>query len=295
MKALLGIRHMGVADLQHLLDRGRDHAARLTSPDPPEKTLSDIVVGTLFFEPSTRTRISFEVAARRLGASVAIFDPEQSSMKKGENLHDTVMTVSAVGLDVLVVRHGEAGVPERVQRWTGRPVVNAGDGTSEHPTQALADCLTLLARFGGVSGLTVAVVGDVVHSRVAGSLLEALGLLGARVVLTGPEVLLPKRGHDVAPDLDHVVGEVDVVYLLRVQRERGAEVSHDYEERFQLDERRAARMRPDAIVMHPGPINRGVEIGDTVADGPRSAILDQVANGVPARMAALEAVAGVEW
>lgn len=293
MKAILGIESLGTDGLRRLLDRAGWYAGALAAGERLHPTLAGTVVGTLFFEPSTRTRISFEVAARRLGADVASFDPDQSSMSKGETLQDTVLTVSAIGMDVLVVRHGEAGVPERIHRWTGRPVINAGDGTGEHPTQALADCLTLTRRFGAIAGLRVAIVGDVIHSRVAGSLLLALPALGAEVVLVGPGTLLPESRFRSTDDLDSVLDEVDVVYLLRIQRERGAEGGSGYEEMFRLDEPRAARMRPEAVVMHPGPINRGVEIGSGVADGARSLILTQVANGVPARMAALEQVLGV--
>lgn len=295
MKALLDIESLGRGGLRRLIDRGRAHSATISAGEVPEPTLGGSVVGMLFFEPSTRTRLSFELAARRLGADVSVFDPEQSSMSKGESLQDTVLTASAIGMDLLVVRHGRIGIPERVHRWTGRPVVNAGDGTGEHPTQALADCITLEERFGSITGLRIAVVGDIVHSRVAGSLLRALAALGADVLLVGPADLLPGEGAPSTDDLDEVVGEVDVVYLLRIQRERGASAGEDYHARFALDQARAARMRPEAVVLHPGPINRGVEIGDEVADGPRSMILRQVANGVPARMAALEAVGGVEW
>ncbi len=295
MKALLGIDSLGLDGLRRLIDRAGWHAGALTTGERVASTLAGSVVGTLFFEPSTRTRISFEVAARRLGAHVAVFDPEQSSMSKGETLQDTVLTVAAIGMDTLVVRHGEVGTPERVHQWTGLPVINAGDGTGEHPTQALADCLSLTRRFGAVDGLRVAVVGDIVHSRVAGSLLRALPALGAEVTLVGPSEFVPETAHPSTDDLDAVVGEVDVVYLLRIQRERGAGAGADYQERFRLDDDRAARMRSDAVVMHPGPINRGVEISSGVADGARSLILEQVANGVPARMAALEDVAGVGW
>lgn len=295
MKALLGIESLGIDGLRRLIDRAGWHAGALATGERVHPSLAGSVVGTLFFEPSTRTRISFEVAARRLGAHVAVFDPDQSSMSKGETLQDTVLTVAAIGMDVMVVRHGEVGTPEKVHRWTGRAVINAGDGTGEHPTQALADCLTLTRRFGSVNGLRIAIVGDVVHSRVAGSLMRALPALGAEVTLVGPAELVPGTGLHSTDDLDSVLGEVDVVYLLRIQRERGAEAGTDYQLRFRLDDERASRMREDAVVMHPGPINRGVEIGSGVADGARSLILEQVANGVPARMAALEDVAGVGW
>lgn len=295
MKALLGIRGMGAAELERLVHRARHHATLLPGGRTAEKSLVNITVGMLFFEPSTRTRLSFELASRRLAGEVVIFDPDQSSMSKGETVQDTVLTVAAIGLDVLVVRHREVGMPERIHGWTGRPVINAGDGISEHPTQAIADCVTLLERFGTLAGLRVGVVGDVLHSRVAGSLLHALPLFGAEIVLVGPEGLLPETEHPTTTDLDEVIETLDVLYLLRLQRERGAVADAGYERGYQLDEGRATRMKPDAVVMHPGPINRGVEIAASVADGPRSLILRQVTNGVPARMAALEAVAGVAW
>jgi aspartate carbamoyltransferase catalytic subunit len=295
MKALLGIRDLGGAELERLVNRASYHATRFPGGRAVEPSLVDVTVGMLFFEPSTRTRLSFELASRRLSAEVMVFDPEQSSMNKGETVQDTVLTVAAIGMDVLVVRHGEVGMPERVHGWTGRPVINAGDGISEHPTQAIADCLTLLERFGALAGLRIGVVGDILHSRVAGSLLHALPILGAEVVLVGPEELLPETDHPSTSDLDEVIDSVDVVYLLRLQKERGTVADAGYERSYQLDEARAARMKPSAVVMHPGPINRGVEIAGPIADGPRSLILRQVTNGVPARMAALEAVAGVAW
>jgi aspartate carbamoyltransferase catalytic subunit len=285
VKSLLGIEGLGVDELTALIDSTLRYATVSSSATE----LDGSTMGSLFFEASTRTRLSFELAAQRLGARVMTFVPEHSSMAKGETLRDTVLTVSAIGADILVVRHGTEGVPAEVHEWTGRPVINAGDGSHEHPTQAIADCATLVERFGSVDGLEVAVVGDILHSRVAGSLLHALPALGARVTLVGPPSLLPGPGEN---DLDSLVGDVDVVYLLRVQRERGAGVEPDYTDRYQLNEERASRMRPQAVVMHPGPINRGVEITDQVADGQRALILRQVSNGTPARMAALAAVAG---
>lgn len=286
MKSLLGIGDLSADRLQDLVGRGVV-LSRQTRYEGD--VLRGHTVGTLFFENSTRTRLSFELAAQKLGGHVLTFVPEHSSMSKGETLQDTVSTVASIGADILVVRHREVGVPGEVHEWTGRPVVNAGDGTNEHPTQAIADCVTLVERFGSVDGLSVAIVGDIVHSRVAGSLIHALPMMGATVTLVGPPDLLPTSGEG---DLDAVLEEMDVVYLLRVQRERGAGVDPDYTARYQLTNTRAARMRSEAVVMHPGPMNRGVEIDDEVADGRRSLILDQVRHGVPARMAVLEAIAG---
>jgi len=285
MKSLLGIKGLGSDQLSDLIGLGVQIAQQGRSTDD---SMRGLTVGTLFFENSTRTRLSFELAAQKLGAQTMTFVPEHSSMSKGETLRDTVLTVAAIGADILIVRHREEGVPGQVEEWTGRPVVNGGDGTNEHPTQAIADCVTLVNRFGSIEGLNIAIVGDVVHSRVAGSLIQALPMMGAEVTLVGPGEFLPQPGET---DLDAVVGKADVVYLLRVQRERGADVDPDYTERYQLTEARAARMHPEAVVMHPGPMNRGLEIADQVADGPRSLILDQVANGVPARMAVLSRIA----
>jgi aspartate carbamoyltransferase catalytic subunit len=287
VKSFLGVRDLSAEELGSLLDR----AAGLVDGLAPQ--LGGLTVGALFFERSTRTRLSFEMAAGRLGAATLTLLPEHSSMGKGETLHDTVMTVSAVGADILVVRHQQSGVPESVHMWTGKPVVNAGDGTNEHPTQALADLLTMSRRFGSIEGLQVAIVGDIAHSRVAGSLIPALTKLGAEVTLVGPPRWVPEveEAVSVTDDLDEVVASVDVAYLLRVQSERGASIDPDYVERFQMGSPRAARMRPGAVVMHPGPMNRGVEIDDEVADGPRSLVTLQVANGVPARMAVLAELA----
>ena len=290
MKSFLGVRGVSAEDLVALVDRAVEHAS---TGNPVERPLTGVVIASLFFEPSTRTRLSFEMAGRRLGAHTLTFIPEHSSMEKGESLQDSVMTVAALSPEMMVIRHRTDGFPELAHRWTGLPVVNAGDGVNEHPTQAIADLVTLRQHFDRVRGLRVAVVGDSAHSRVAGSLLAALGTLGATAVMVGPQRLLPgSLPQDVttSDDLDDVVGEVDVVYLLRVQEERGVVVGNDYVDRFQLTSERAARMRPEAVVMHPGPTNRGVEIADEVADGPRSVILRQVSNGVPARMAVLEAI-----
>jgi aspartate carbamoyltransferase catalytic subunit len=287
VKRFLGLKDLTREELTSLLDGAAGFV------DWSGSLLDGVTVGALFFERSTRTRLSFEMAANRLGARTLTFFPEQSSMGKGETLQDTVMTVAAIGVQILVVRHQENGVPEWVHVLTGKPVINAGDGSNEHPTQGLADILTIRQRFGAVEGISVAVVGDIVHSRVAGSLLPALSTLGASVTLVGPADMVPEGREDVVAatdDLDMVVGEVDVVYLLRVQSERGANIGADYSARYQMSPARAAGMRSGAVVMHPGPMNRGVEIADEVADGPRSLVQQQVANGVPVRMAVLAAV-----
>ena len=282
------MRGLGRAELESILEVARNYA----SGTGFERVMDARTVALLFFERSTRTRLSFQLAAERLGAHVLNLDPSRSSTGKGESLRDTVMTVAAIGADVLVVRHEEAGIPDLVAEWTGLSVVNAGDGMREHPTQALVDLLTLQSHFGELSGLRVGIIGDISHSRVAGSLTQAMPAMGIDLILIGPESFLPQQITDLdrATDLDGVIGELDVVYLLRVQTERGAEVDSSYRQRYGLDSRRAAAMRENAVIMHPGPINRGVEISDEVADGPRSLILDQVANGVPVRMAVLAAL-----
>lgn len=288
MKKLTSIRGLGRDDLETLVREA------IEGPDRSEK-LSDAAIGLMFFENSTRTRLSFELAARRLGADVLTFDSDSSSTAKGETLRDTVSTVSAIGCDIFVVRHEEEGVPDLVHEWTGKPVINAGDGAREHPTQALVDAVTLTSHFGAVDGLQVAIVGDIAHSRVAGSLVHALPALGADLRLIGPEEFLPDslpNGIEASSDLDASLPDLDVVYLLRVQRERGARMASSYESRFQLTTARSASMKDGAVIMHPGPINRGVELVGEVADGPRSLILDQVSWGVPVRMAVLRALWG---
>jgi aspartate carbamoyltransferase catalytic subunit len=291
MKSFLQIEGMGQDEILGLLSAARGFR---DNPGAHRQELRGRAVAMLFFEPSTRTRLSFELAAHRLGADVLIFDPDTGSTLKGETLRDTVMTVAAMGVDTLVVRHREPGTAESIAEWTGQSVVNAGDGTHEHPSQALLDAFTIQSHFGEMKGLRVGVVGDVGHSRVAGSLISALPTLGMDLTLIGPESLLPAedRGVAVSTDLDGLLETLDVVYLLRVQKERGALVADDYSARFGMTFERASRMKPESVIMHPGPMNRGVEVTSDVADGPRSLILRQVTNSVPARMAILSALEG---
>jgi aspartate carbamoyltransferase catalytic subunit len=291
VKGFTSIKALGPSQIGELIDKASlmrdavDDGVRLD-------TLAGTTVALAFFEPSTRTRLSFDLAAQRLGAHVLTFDPDTSSTSKGESLRDTVLTLSAIGADVLVVRHSEDGVPDAVAGWTGLPVVNAGDGINEHPTQALLDAVTIHRHFGGLDGLRIAVVGDLAHSRVAGSLVHVLSVLGADLVLVGPEEWLPDADlPTTTSDLDAVLPGVDVAYLLRVQTERGGEAPPDYVERFQLDIRRASLLQGSAVIMHPGPMNRGVEIADEVASSPRSLVTEQVRNGVPTRMVVLSEIA----
>ncbi len=263
-------------------------------------TLRGRTVVNLFFEDSTRTRTSFELAAKRLSADVINFSAKGSSVSKGETLKDTALTLEAMGADAVVIRHSWSGAPVNLARWVQGSVINAGDGTHEHPTQALLDAFTMRQRHGRIEGLRVAVVGDVLHSRVARSNVLLLSTLGAEVTLVAPPTLLPVGVEawpaEVSYDLDSVLPKSDVVMMLRVQRERmGAAFfpsSREYSRRYGLDVRRVATLPDDAIVMHPGPMNRGMEIAPEVADGVRSTIVAQVANGVSVRMAVLYLLLG---
>ena len=273
-------------------------ASRTTVKKLP--TLRGRTVVNLFFEDSTRTRTSFELAAKRLSADVINFSAKGSSVSKGETLKDTALTLEAMGSDAIVVRHSWSGAPVNLARWVRGSVVNAGDGTHEHPTQALLDAYTMRQRHGRIEGLKVTIVGDILHSRVARSNVLLLHTLGADVTLVAPPTLLPvgvgSWPAEVSYDLDAVLPKSDVVMMLRVQRERmGAAYFpsvREYSRRYGLDVRRAATLGDDAVVMHPGPMVRGMEIAPEVADGIRSTIVEQVANGVSVRMAVLYLLLG---
>jgi aspartate carbamoyltransferase catalytic subunit len=289
------IEEAGTDRIHRLLDLTEHMAAVGRRPNPKVPALRGKTVCNLFFEDSTRTRMSFDLAAKRLSADTMTLAVSSSSVNKGESLRDTVETLDAMGVDAFVVRHRTSGVPWQVAGWTPAAVINAGDGWHAHPTQALLDAYTIRQRRGianDFSGLKVAVVGDIRHSRVARSTTDILQLLGAEVVHVAPRTLLPPTS-DVATtsNFDDVVGEVDVVYMLRMQRERmGAGLVPDggeYSRRFALDERRAFALRSDALLMHPGPMNRGVEMMVDPTELPQSTILDQVTNGIAARMAVL--------
>ena len=263
-------------------------------------TLRGRTVVNLFFEDSTRTKTSFELAAKRLSADVINFSAKGSSVSKGETLKDTALTLEAMGSDAVVCRHSWSGAPANLSRWIRGSVVNAGDGTHEHPTQALLDAFTMRRRLGRIEGLRVTIVGDVMHSRVARSNVLLLKTLGAEVTLVAPPTLLPVGVESwpaqVSYDLDAVLPTSDVVMMLRVQRERmGAAYfpsTREYSRRYGLDVRRADALSDRAIVMHPGPMVRGMEIAPEVADGLRSTIVEQVANGVSVRMAVLYLLLG---
>ncbi|MFI0416947.1 aspartate carbamoyltransferase catalytic subunit [Spongiactinospora sp. 9N601] len=265
-------------------------------------TLRGRTVVNLFYEDSTRTRISFEAAAKRLSADVINFSAKGSSVSKGESLKDTALTLQAMGADAVVIRHGASGAPHRLATWVDGSVVNAGDGTHEHPTQALLDAFTMRSRLGALDGRRITIVGDVLHSRVARSNVLLLHTLGAEVTLVAPPTLLPVTVQswpcEVSYDLDAVLPKADAVMMLRVQKERMNDAyfpsAREYSRRYGLDRDRLARMSEDAIVMHPGPMNRGMEIAADVADSPRSTIVEQVANGVTIRMAVLYLLLGGE-
>jgi aspartate carbamoyltransferase catalytic subunit len=301
------IRHLlSAADLSAelatvVLDTARQMDAAIADREVKKlPTLRGRTVVNLFYEDSTRTRTSFELAAKRLSADVINFSAKGSSVSKGESLKDTALTLQAMGADAVVIRHPASGAPHRLSAWVDGSVLNAGDGTHEHPTQALLDAYTMRSRLGHLDGLRVAIVGDVLHSRVARSNVLLLATLGAQVTLVAPPTLLPV-GVTAWPaatsyDLDAVLPGSDVVMMLRVQRERMEDSffpsAREYSRRYGLDATRMAKLPEHAIVMHPGPMNRGMEITPDVADSKRSTIVEQVANGVSVRMAVLYLLLG---
>ncbi len=296
MRHLLGIAELDRAGIEEILDSAESFLEVTQREIAKVPALRGRTVASVFYEDSTRTRLSFEGAAKRLSADTLTFSLKASSVSKGESLRDTAKTIEGMGADAMVVRHPSAGAPHRVATWVDAAVVNAGDGWHEHPTQALVDAFTLRRRLGpDLDGVHVGIVGDVNHSRVARSNTLALAALGARVTLVGPATLMPPslEGWPVesSPDLDAVLGDLDVVYLLRLQRERQGEALfpslREYTSRWGLTAERAARLSADAVVMHPGPMNRGIEIAHGVADGPASLVGEQVANGIAVRMAVL--------
>jgi aspartate carbamoyltransferase catalytic subunit len=302
MKHLLSVDDLdGRAGIESMLDLTDAFVDVLGRDIPKVPALRGKTVVSLFYEDSTRTRLSFETAAKRLSADTMTFSVSTSSVKKGESLLDTVRTIEAMGIDGIVVRHAAAGAPHRVASWSEASVVNAGDGQHEHPTQALLDAFTLRRHRGpSLDGCRVAIVGDIKHSRVARSNVKLFDALGCEVTFVGPPTLMPERLDGwpaaVSYDLDDVLGDVDVVYMLRIQRERIGQALfpsiREYAARYGLTSARAARLKPDTFVMHPGPMNRGVEIAADVADSTRSLITEQVANGVAVRMAVLWSLLG---
>ena len=300
MKHLLAVADLGADGIEEIL-RVTDSFVEVSSRAIPRvPALRGKTVVSLFYENSTRTRLSFETAARRLSADTMNFSAPTSSTAKGESLKDTVETIEAMGIDAVVVRHASAGVPHQIASWIDAAVVNAGDGWHEHPTQALLDCYTIRQRRGSLEGLRIAVVGDVKHSRVARSDVAAFALLGAEVTVVAPPTLLPPSlvgwPVQVSHDIDAVLPKADVVYVLRLQHERMTEALlpslREYTASYGLTRRRAALLPDDALVMHPGPMNRGVEIAAEVTGLPGSVITSQVSNGVAVRMAVLYLLLG---
>ena len=310
---LISAADLSRQDALRVLDTADELARVSDRPIKKLPTLRGRTVVNLFFEDSTRTRISFEAAAKRLSADVINFSAKGSSVAKGESLKDTALTLEAMGADAVVVRHSASGAPHRLAGWVRGSVINAGDGAHEHPTQALLDAFTIRRRFGrhsdakpgnqggeALDGLRVTIVGDVLHSRVARSNIWLLHTLGAEVALVAPPTLLPVAIGDwpcsVSYDLDAAVPKSDVVMMLRIQQERMNAAYfpsvREYSRRYGLDTARLRQLPDEAIVMHPGPMNRGVEIAAEVADSPRSTIVEQVANGVSVRMAVLYLLLG---
>jgi len=298
-RSLLDVEDLGGDGIIRILDLA-DHMAEVNRrPNPKVPALRGKTVCSVFFEDSTRTRLSFETAAKRLSADTMTFAVSQSSLNKGESLRDTIETIAAMGVDAFVVRHGSSGAPHLIDAWTQASVINAGDGWHAHPTQALLDAYTVrsaLGRTGGLDGLRMAIVGDVKHSRVARSTVAAMRMLGVHVTVVAPRTLLPPDAGDAFADavtdrLDDVLADLDVLYLLRMQQERMNEALvpslREYTTRFGLTTQRAAALSPQTLIMHPGPMNRGVEIAVDPAELPGAVITQQVTNGIAVRMAVL--------
>tara|TARA_B100000123_G_C25720718_1_gene424391 strand:- start:567 stop:1514 length:948 start_codon:yes stop_codon:yes gene_type:complete len=282
----------GIEEILTLSDHFHEVSTRRI---PKVPALRGKTIAFLFYEDSTRTRLSFETASKRLSADSLNFSIGSSSVKKGESLRDTVETISAMGVDAIVVRHGSAGVPWLLPRWTDAAVINAGDGSHEHPTQALLDCYTIRNKLGELDGKRITIVGDIRHSRVARSNVKAFLSLGASVTLVAPKTLMPFNtddwGVETTDQFDSVIGDSDVLYMLRMQLERQQKSFvpslREYAKEYGLSNSRAQSMKPESLIMHPGPMNRGVEVSSNVKEHPNSVVNDQVANGVIIRMSAL--------
>lgn len=294
-KHLLGLQGVPREDIQLILDTAVTFREILERPIKKVPTLQGKTVVNLFFENSTRTRISFELAQKRLSADTINFSASTSSTKKGETFKDTVKNIEAMKVDMIVVRHASAGVPQFLTRISNANVINAGDGTHEHPTQGLLDMYSIREKFGRLEGLKVCIVGDIAHSRVALSNIFGLKTMGAEVSVCGPATMIPRNieelGVKVVYDIDRAIAENDVLNVLRIQLERQAGASfpslREYHNYFGITAQRLEKHNKDIVIMHPGPINRGVEISSEVADGPYQIILNQVTNGVAVRMAVL--------
>jgi len=300
VKDLLTISQIGVDGINEIMHAADSFAEVCARPIPKVPALRGKTVALMFFEDSTRTRTSFETAAKRLSADVMNFSASSSSVNKGESLRDTVETIEAMGVDAIIVRHKSSGAPEQIARWANASVINAGDGWHAHPTQSLLDCYTIRAEGRSFENQKIAIVGDIRHSRVARSNIEAFQLLGADVTLVAPPTLLPTHvdslGASVSHDLDAVLGDTDVLYLLRMQNERMNQALvpslGEYHRAFGLTVDRAKALSKSSLIMHPGPMNRGIEISPEVTQDPRVRVLNQVANGVIVRMAVLYLIVG---
>ncbi len=301
-KDLVGIKELEAADIDLILETASGFKDVLGRDIKKVPALRGKTTVNLFYEPSTRTRTSFELAAKRLSTDVINISVSTSSVVKGESLRDTALTIQALGADFIIVRHSCSGVAHFLSRNLDASVINAGDGTNEHPTQALLDLFTIMEKKHTITGLDVAIVGDILHSRVAKSNIYGLRKLGANVRLIGPPTLVPEfmreLGVEIYTDMDKGLKDVDIVMMLRIQMERQGKgffpTTVEYYKNWGLTSERLARAKENALVMHPGPMNRGVEISSDVADGLRSVILEQVTNGLAVRMAVLYLLAGVK-
>ena len=299
-KDLLGLEDLDASEIVSILDTARTFREVLDRPIPKVPSLRGLTAANLFFEASTRTRLSFELAEKRLSADTVNFQTSGSSVSKGETLKDTARNIEAMGIHLVVIRHQASGAPHYLARNLDAGVINAGDGTHEHPTQGLLDIFTIRERRGKIQGLKVAILGDIMHSRVARSNIWGLTKLGASVTIAGPPTMMPleveRFGVKVAKSVDEALEGADVVNILRIQLERQRSTLYstlrEYARVYGVTSERLKRAKPDVTVMHPGPMNRGVEIAQDVADGKNSVILEQVTNGVAVRMAVLYLLAG---
>jgi aspartate carbamoyltransferase catalytic subunit len=298
-KHLLDVDDLTREDIDGILDTAQSFSEVLRRPIKKVPALRGKTVVNLFFEPSTRTRMSFELAAKRLSADVLNFTASSSSLAKGESFKDTALTLEAMGADAVVVRHPAAGAPWLLKKWLKASILNAGDGMHAHPTQAMLDLFALRERMGDLKGKTVAYVGDILHSRVARSGIKACKAMGMKVIIVAPPTLLPPispSGIEISSDFDEVIPDCDILYMLRIQLERQKEGRfpslEEYTRLYQLDLRRLGLARPQVAVMHPGPMNRGIEIASEVADAPHSMVTTQVSAGVAVRMAILFTMLG---
>ncbi|MBU2261425.1 MAG: aspartate carbamoyltransferase catalytic subunit [Proteobacteria bacterium] len=299
-KDVLGIRELSVEEIRLILDTAESFLEVSTREIKKVPTLRGRTVVNLFYEPSTRTRTSFEIAGKRLSADTINISASTSSVVKGETLIDTAKNLEAMNPDIIVIRHSAAGAPHLLAGLLRQSIINAGDGAHEHPTQALLDMMTIRSKKGRIEGLQVAIIGDIAHSRVARSNILGLTKMGARVSVAGPATMIPrgieKMGVIAHTRIEEAIRDADIVMMLRIQTEREHQSIfpslREYAQYFSLNRRNIELAKPDALVMHPGPINRGVEISPDIADGPRSIILDQVTNGVAVRMALLYLLTG---